>query len=527
MIEHPLFRARWTALVLPQMGVLLLSAGGHRSLKGAPFADLALLLDGVASVDDLISALRDRHDAASLYFCLMQMESAGYLMEGPAESPASVLVWTESGARLARTPAREMLDIEKSHAADGSAQSERGVVLLEEQDTTGTLGGDLPQTPSPARDALDERFTSLLEQVRPALSESLVPASSFVRMIDIAQRLPRGLSPHWGFESRLDHRNLGADISLSIWPDTEGASLLAGDEPSCLDDLCKVSPVWQGLRTLARHWQTSDHAKHPPISRVWLELDTAAVGGDAAFLRVIHRPNLFIGTHQRTTSNEVVRLAGILCRFFGVHRDKLAVLRWFVDALPPGAKLRWMGWMLTREADDALRLCIGAVAPETLRPWLSRILPGEVDNLMPWIDAITPLCSGIVLQFSLGSLGVDPDIGVECFMRRGLHEPAEWLPLIGLLENVGIPVLARWQAITNYVGVLSFPLEKRLNGDRLELNAVRNISHIKCELAQGRIEQAKVYLNFAQPRVHLGQIVRQSLHNSEAIMISASPGSYP
>ena len=507
MIRHPTFKPHWTPFVIPQTGVVLLSSDEQRLLNGGSFADLTLLLDGMTCVDDVIAALCDRHDIASLYFCLMQMENAGYLTDGPPETPPSLIVWTESGARLVTSGPRPTQEPDETRAADSFPPEATGAVSTDEGLATANPGGDPPRTPPSHVDGpRDERFASMLERIKPALHDTLVPASSFDKMLRVANLLPREFSEFWGIECRLDQTIQEADILFSVYPRTAGASLLAGAQPSCLDDLCEASPVWRALRTLARHWQRPDHPERLRITGLWLEHDTAAVRCDADLLRSIRQPNVFVAPSSQATADEIIRLTGILSRFFESARGSLPALRWFMDALPPGARLVWIGWMMTRDPACGLRLCISGVDPAALRPWLSAILPRHVDELMPLIDLLTPLCRSLVFCFNLTARGVDPDLGVECYIRKVFDESAEWMTLLRTLEDAGIPVLEHWQAVDDYVGTLAIPLQQRLHGDRLELNPIRCINHVKCRLSKAKIAQVKVYLAASHREVHLEDI---------------------
>ncbi|NCC36197.1 MAG: hypothetical protein EOM24_29925, partial [Chloroflexia bacterium] len=324
-----------------------------------------------------------------------------------------------------------------------------------------------------------------LERLKPRLLGTLMSSAGYARMIRVTSILPHEFSQFWGFECRLDESTTNADILFSIAKQSVGAHLLAGSCASSLDPLCHVWPVWRGLRTLARHWLSPGHHECHFIKNLWLEHDIAETEGDAELLRAIHQPNVFFGPEVTAKADDICRVTRMLTRFFAHGCSNVSALGPFLATLPRGSRLFQVGLMLGRDADQGLRLCIHGVLTDELRSWLGAILPGRARASIALLDGLAQHCRSLAFDFNLTEDGVAGTFAVECYQHRTVNDPADWLALINHLNASDDGLVKRWQAVSDYVGVEAAPVTERLRGDRIQLNTIRRINHLKCILMDG------------------------------------------
>ncbi len=81
MLRVPTFKRHYRVEILDGDGVLLLSEDGARLLRGALCEQIAPLLDGNHTTDEIADRLDSVHGAAEVYYTIMNMEDAGCLVE--------------------------------------------------------------------------------------------------------------------------------------------------------------------------------------------------------------------------------------------------------------------------------------------------------------------------------------------------------------------------------------------------------------------------------------------------------------
>lgn len=367
------------------------------------------------------------------------------------------------------------------------------------------IGGEMSDNETVS--CADQRLFHILEQIKPALAPDLINAEGYARLTRIASLLPLDLSTFWGFECRLGQRKALADILFEIKKDSPGAAVLAGQHPSCLDSLCHTWSGWRALRAFAKCWLESEQSFHHHIRNIWLEFDLAEAGSQADLQRAVAHPNFFFGPEAQAAPEEILAVTEEVMGLLGRAPIKQSRLQWFLQSLPEKAKLFQVGVMLTREGDHGLRLCVNKLAPESVLPWLETILPAsESAGLASILATLMPMNRHIAFGFHLTDKGVDPAIGMECYMDWLVDDPGQWSPLLDYLNSVGRCLPEKVQALRDYVGITASPLRQRLTATTLYLHTFRKIHHLKCTLIRGEVAQAKAYLAVSRPGIALADI---------------------
>lgn len=111
MIPRPQFKLWFRVVVVPGEGVCLLSEHGHSWLRGRLHLQLAPLLGGQHTVEEIISLLQDQFPSTDIFLALMNLRSKGYLVDEPLPLPSEqAAFWNqfEGGAENAVRRLREV-----------------------------------------------------------------------------------------------------------------------------------------------------------------------------------------------------------------------------------------------------------------------------------------------------------------------------------------------------------------------------------------------------------------------------------
>src|SRR5262245_15993178 len=81
VLTRPTFRPSFHVEAIEGEGVYLISERGRYVLRAELYGDLAPLLDGQHSVDEVVDTLADRASAAEVYHALASLERHGYVVE--------------------------------------------------------------------------------------------------------------------------------------------------------------------------------------------------------------------------------------------------------------------------------------------------------------------------------------------------------------------------------------------------------------------------------------------------------------
>lgn len=126
MLDFPRLRPWLAAVVEEGRAAVLHSETESFRLEGPLAADLAPLLDGQLSADQIAARLGDRHDSATVYYFLIKLENLGWLEDGRARpaSPADAL-WAQLGVGPAADAAPQALRLAALGGLDPAPVLER------------------------------------------------------------------------------------------------------------------------------------------------------------------------------------------------------------------------------------------------------------------------------------------------------------------------------------------------------------------------------------------------------------------
>ncbi len=93
MLAHPRLAPAFQWHPHDADGVLLVAEDRYRILPGTVYRALLPLLDGTHTPDELVQHLAGLASATEVYYALMQLEDAGYLVNGTAASPELLTFW--------------------------------------------------------------------------------------------------------------------------------------------------------------------------------------------------------------------------------------------------------------------------------------------------------------------------------------------------------------------------------------------------------------------------------------------------
>src|SRR5687767_7728784 len=89
MIGRPIFK-RSLHVVVDSEGVFLLSEQGHVLLTGRLYRQLAPMLDGGRTIDEVVDSLADVATAAEVYYAVAQLEKKGHIVESSGFTDAAI-----------------------------------------------------------------------------------------------------------------------------------------------------------------------------------------------------------------------------------------------------------------------------------------------------------------------------------------------------------------------------------------------------------------------------------------------------
>ena len=347
-------------------------------------------------------------------------------------------------------------------------------------------------------------LAGVLSGIEPSLPESLFGEECRRQMRLVAARLPMRLSSFWGFECRLGEPEPLSDILFEIEKEGFGPELLAGKSPSPLDGLCGAYPAWGKFRTLAQKWIDPAHPWNRDIHNLWLEMDLASAYAES----VLQKPSVFFGLEPKTSNERIFEMIEALSLLFGRPDGPTRALGEFFACLPEGALVFPIGFMLGREDDAGIRLCVGKTAPEEIPPLFARLRPGmnaaETESLRETCRVLASLCRSLNVGFNLTEDGVDEAFGVECYEEWIDDDPAQWRPLLDELTRRGLCLPEKARGVADYAGITASPFRERITDGIVYLNTYRKIHHVKVTVSGGILTQAKSYLAVSRPGMFRG-----------------------
>ncbi len=101
-MKRPIFKPHLHVEPIRDEGVFLLTENSHFVLTGRIYEQVAPLINGERSPDDIVDALSDRVSPAKVYYALSMLEKKGYIMENHPGIPKGTLAfWTAADKDIA------------------------------------------------------------------------------------------------------------------------------------------------------------------------------------------------------------------------------------------------------------------------------------------------------------------------------------------------------------------------------------------------------------------------------------------
>jgi hypothetical protein len=181
-VHRPQFKPSLHVEVVDSEGVYLLSEQGHFVLIGELYCQLAPLLDGRHTVDDIVDALADTDSPARVYYALTLLEQRGYVVEGTADAPSErAAFWWGLGVDAAAAE-RRLADSAVALASFGGVSLEPFAAALAKLGVRVAEHGDftVAQTDDYLQDGLAELNAAALAADRPWLLVKPVGAQLWI-----------------------------------------------------------------------------------------------------------------------------------------------------------------------------------------------------------------------------------------------------------------------------------------------------------------------------------------------------------
>ncbi|RKZ91216.1 MAG: adenylate cyclase [Candidatus Parabeggiatoa sp. nov. 1] len=96
MLNKPQFKRCYHVEIVEPEGVFLLAHNQYFLLKGRLYQQLAFLIDGRRTVDEIVDLMQEQASAAEVYYALMLMEQKGYLVENDHSLPTAVAAFYDT-----------------------------------------------------------------------------------------------------------------------------------------------------------------------------------------------------------------------------------------------------------------------------------------------------------------------------------------------------------------------------------------------------------------------------------------------
>ncbi|GAB6179494.1 hypothetical protein JCM14036_08130 [Desulfotomaculum defluvii] len=329
----------------------------------------------------------------------------------------------------------------------------------------------------------------------------LLDREGYLRLSAITSLLPFELSNFWILECLLNRDEPLSDVSFEISNNTLGQKILAGDSPSCLDDLCLNHNVWKELRAFTRQWAQESNILNKHIRNLWLEFDTECLATHEFAKNLIGNPSIFLGFRSNELSNS--ERAEILHRSSDLlHIPDFLIedILSFMNNIPSTGQLFQLGSMLGRPSRDT-RVCVNQLHPEVIPFWLSEIgWSGDNLALSEFLNRLTPLLRDFAIDLNLTKDGPSRKIGIECYMDWDNDSPGKLEVLLDFIQEFIWCSPNKRKGLLQYSGSVPLPAIRKKAPDGALYSALfKRINHIKLVLDGRRITDAKVYLAIYRP----------------------------
>lgn len=239
-------------------------------------------------------------------------------------------------------------------------------------------------------------------------------------------------------------------------------------------------PVWRCFQDICQDWADANSDLHQMVNAILLEFDVDGQPSKVPILCIFLNLEEAAGCQAQSLLEMAIKL---LDSQVPPHLD--SNLQLCVGALPAGAKITWIGAMLSRNS-ETVRLIASGISPVELPAYLAQVgwagsvkeLEGIIDNLSGWVDNID-------LSFDVGD-SIPARIGLECYVANAHQKEPRWQLFLSHLVTSGLCAPAKRNALLAWQG---YDLQGLSIFCRLTV-------YIKIVCQQGIPLEAKAYLGF-------------------------------
>jgi hypothetical protein len=332
----------------------------------------------------------------------------------------------------------------------------------------------------------------------------LMPPAALARAGVFLARMPGSATHTLLLECRLGVPAGAVDLSAqSLAANAERERLLDFlGEPADPADW-RQGAAGRSIHDFVAHWSDPRSVLFDKVDNVWLECDLAADASPVPALFVYPQYVPPAGAGPATLEAIMRETLAPFAHLAPAPRASRLLQR-CLEQIPWRKQLGfYLGLMLSRET-SALRLVPRSLQPDTVRPYLREIgfdPPGAaaglrlLDDVLAWGGMAFPALD-VGEEFH-------PGFGLECFFRR---QP--WAPLLDFLVDAGLCLPEKRAQLLTFAGIerrsarpAAWPetfadLAAFLPADH-EPCMRRSLSHIKVAVRDGRLVEAKAYLEVA------------------------------
>ena len=342
-----------------------------------------------------------------------------------------------------------------------------------------------------------------LDLLHGTIPPELLNPDGYRRLTAVADMLPASLTNFWGLESRLHEPMPLTDILFEVKRNTPGHRLLAGQYTSSLDQLCRMYPLWQQIRSFAAQWIQHQSFMNKHILNLWLEFDTEKPISWEAAGGLIGLRSVFLGLRSaELTMDELHELLSQSCDLLQISGETLENVISFIGSIPQPGQLFQLGSMLGRPC-RAIRLCINKLNPLLIPDWLKDMgWRGNAKALKAVFDMLAPAVRTLAVDLNFTGTGISEKIGIECYLDWDRKDTDNWADFLDELSEYVCIHPSKRSGLLRYPGEVPLPASRRKEtSDTLSLMLFKMIHHIKLGFHDGGITDAKAYLAIYRPGI--------------------------
>jgi hypothetical protein len=342
--------------------------------------------------------------------------------------------------------------------------------------------------------------------LRPAGIEQfgeLVSPAALQRLLAFLADVPGTVTHTVLLECRLGASDGPVDLSLqSLAQDSERDRFREFVDAPAQPGDWRQSEAGRTIRDFAARWIDPRSSVHHTLENAWLEFDFAANASPLPALFFHLRYPRDATRAERQHKELLDEALTPFARLSPAPRatDRLAAC---IERLHRRKSLSYyIGAMLSRRT-AALRLIPRSVGPDDIQPYLEA-LGFSAPAARPAFDALQSVLAMGGMAFPAVDVDeeLQPNLGLECFLRK-----RPWAPLLDWLVSVGVCDAAKRDALLRFNRLVRQSAQPHAWSPTFAALAEflpghepcirRSLSHIKLSFREGRLLEAKAYLEVA------------------------------